>query len=524
MESDEEEKLSERKTKIKNWLKNPYNLCLVGILVLAFAIRFYYFLLTKTQPLWWDEAEYMSIAKSFAGITNFEYHITLNRFPGFPFLASLFYMIGVSNETVLKFFLAFIPSLITIFLLYFALSAMYKDKRIALISTAIFTVLWEHVFYSNRFHTENWSLIFEFLAIIILFKVYLKKEDWSFIKSKYALLWIVLFILICVLFRSGNLFIVPILVLFLVIIHFYKIPEKYRISAAIGLTGLVISGYIFMDFLSRRFAFVNQFYHYESPIYWGVTSVFYGFYQSLVSFIPPVLFYAFLLGVTVVIGGIAIFPEGLKRINKNVEDNSYKADTFNLILIAGFLFFFIFILRAGGFEYRWLFALLPGMFAFTAKGLIKFGDFVQSMFKIKYLSIFLIFVFLCLGVYTQWQHADMIVRNKLDSYQQVKDSGLWIKENSNKSDIIISSSLTQHAYYSGRRVYNVDWFSSEENFTDFIKNSNPKYLVLSIFQPSSDWAYDWPQRHNETVVPTQVYFLESSQPALIIYKINQDSL
>ena len=54
------------KEKVKAWLKNRYNLGLIGILVLSFIIRMYYFVITKDQAMWWDEAEYMATAKSWA--------------------------------------------------------------------------------------------------------------------------------------------------------------------------------------------------------------------------------------------------------------------------------------------------------------------------------------------------------------------------------------------------------------------------------------------------------------------------
>jgi len=59
-----DEKLEQRKTKIKSWLKNPYNLALVGLLIIAFAVRLYYFSITKDQAVWWDEAEYLLKAKN----------------------------------------------------------------------------------------------------------------------------------------------------------------------------------------------------------------------------------------------------------------------------------------------------------------------------------------------------------------------------------------------------------------------------------------------------------------------------
>ena len=113
----------------------------------------------------------------------------------------------------------------------------------------------------------------------------------------------------------------------------------------------------------------------------------------------------------------------------------------------------------------------------------------------------------------------MIVKYKLDSYSQVKDSGLWIKENSNPEDIIISGSFFQHTYYSERKV--IDFPSNETDFNKMINESIPRFLIISVFQPLPEWAYDWPQRHNETVEPVQAFFFDSErqQPALIIYKV-----
>ncbi len=518
---EEDKKIEDRKEKIKNWLKNPYNLALVGIFIFLFLIRLYYFYLTKNQPLWWDEAEYMSTAKSFAGIIPVVYHLALNRFPGFPLLASLFYMVGINNEVVLRFLLTFIPSIIAVVLMYIVLVSMYPDKRIALASTLIFSVLWEHVFYSNRFHTENLSLIFEFLAIIILFRVYLRNKNLYFFKTKYALLWISLFSILSIIFRSANMVFIPVMAIFLIIVNLYNLPRKSRFYSTIGLIVLILAGFILTHFLAQKYAFVNQFYHYESPIYWGALSVFYGYYQSLIPFLPSILFYAFLLGVITIIYGLVIFPEGLSRLSKKTEDSQYKANIFNLILILGFLFFFIFMLRPGGLEYRWFFAFLPGMFAFTTFGLIKLGDFCQFLFKIKHLSVFLILILLFLGGYTQFNHADMIVRNKLDSYSQVKDSGFWMKENSNLQDIIISGSIFQHAYYSERKVESFP--QNESDFNKIIEESKPRYIVISAFQPLPQWTYEWPNKNPDKVAPVKAYFADSEkkQPLLIVYEFKK---
>jgi len=67
--------MENRTERIKLWLKDPYNLTLVIIIVLAFAIRLYYFFITKNQPLWWDEAEYMATAKHWAFNVSYNYPV-----------------------------------------------------------------------------------------------------------------------------------------------------------------------------------------------------------------------------------------------------------------------------------------------------------------------------------------------------------------------------------------------------------------------------------------------------------------
>ena len=71
MEEEQEKVMDERREKvrdsIKSWLKDPHNLTFLGIMVLALVIRLYYFVLTKNQPLWWDESDYMAYAKTLAG-------------------------------------------------------------------------------------------------------------------------------------------------------------------------------------------------------------------------------------------------------------------------------------------------------------------------------------------------------------------------------------------------------------------------------------------------------------------------
>jgi hypothetical protein len=519
----ESEKLEDKKKqRLKEWLSDRSNLALIGIMIFAFVVRLYYYFLTKNQPLWWDESGYMAAAKSYAGIGH--YQLENLRLPGFPLLASVLFRIGLTSEPLMRFVLLFIPAMLLIFLTYKMIKEMYPDKRIALISTAIITVLWEHLFYSNRFHTENFALIFEFLAIFILFKTYMKKENVWFITSKYSLVWVALISIVSILFRPGNIMFVPALFLFIVLLNKSAIFTKKGLMISALFVIAAIAAVIFVPKIAGAFM---GYYHPENPFAWNSLGVFYGFYQSAISWLPSLFFWAFLFGIFLLILDLSISFDKLKQIAVNGENLDFKSDVFNTLLIASILFIFVFVMRPyTGFEYRWFFPLLPGMLAFTSKGVTSFSQYLASMFKNKKFATALIVIIVMLGVYTQLVHADSIIRVKLDSYSQVKQSGLWLKENSMPGDIIVSASVPQHAYYSERQIENFYVNNSNENETAFNQKLlalKPKYLVLSVFEQvfQPDWALTWASRHNETATPVQVYFMDSAkkQIALVIYEL-----
>ena len=118
------DKVKERKEKIKNWLKNPYNLALVGMLLLAFIIRLYYFFLTKSQPLWWDEAEYLVKAKNIAFGTPYTGWWEAGRPILFPVIASIFFKIGL-GEIGLRFFYVLL-SIFNILLIFLIIKRLFN--------------------------------------------------------------------------------------------------------------------------------------------------------------------------------------------------------------------------------------------------------------------------------------------------------------------------------------------------------------------------------------------------------------
>ena len=93
----EEEKHSDgsvvhRKGKLQKffseWIKDNHNKVFLGILILGIIIRLYYFFITKDQPLWWDESDYMAYAKTLAGVGSTNWIVSPQHNSLFPYFFS----------------------------------------------------------------------------------------------------------------------------------------------------------------------------------------------------------------------------------------------------------------------------------------------------------------------------------------------------------------------------------------------------------------------------------------------------
>jgi hypothetical protein len=520
-----EERKKDLKEKAIAWLKNPQNIILLLIILGLVFLRFNYFLLTINQPIWYDEGYYLSAAKYYAGILgDFEMHA--QRTAGFPLFIALFFKLGITNEPALRFFINFIPSILVLFALYFLIKEMYSDKRIAIVSLVIFGILWEHLFYSNRFHTENYALIFQFLAILILFKTYMKKEKLFFITPKSSLVWILILVALSYYFRPGNLPYVPSLILFILLLNSSNLTNRLtKTSLLSGIIGLIVASYLFVIYLLPKIPVIGVYYHPELNIAWNCLTVFNGFYGSIVPKIPPLFYYAFFLGLIMILIDIFLLSDRLKNLKRDKEYLNLKSDIFNLILLLSTLFIFIFLIRPEVFEYRWFLIFVSAMVAITSKGIISFSDFIGKLFKSKIAIVILIILITGLGAYTQYVHADQIIKVKIDTYSQIREAGFFIKENSNPEDAVLSRSGTQLPYYSERANYNY-YDMNQSEFFDLIKDRRPKFMFESGLEPNAAiWGLDPPENVKHMLNPVNIWFNdpEQTQPIAILYEVNPDA-
>jgi len=484
----------ERKERVKNWLKKPHNLVFLGIMVLAIVIRLYYFVLTKNQPLWFDEADYMAYAKNLAGINN-GWTVTPQHNSLFPYLAAGLIRLGFT-EPALKFFLEILPSILLVFLVYYICIEMYKDKRIALISAFIIATFWNILFNTMRFHLEAIGMLFAFLAIYIFWKGYEKKQDiFGKIKYKWAIpLTIILVVLTYAIRRGYFLFGVFFLIYVLLTKDIMKlIKDKYNWFGLI--LGLIVF-FIIENTIFNESIIITSGSYLNTKIAVSTVpfTIFSTFFSQINGSMVHTLFYLFYVGIILMIF-LSFLSMGYFRKEKY---STIRADLFAILSIVLTMAYFLFYQRTATIgDPRWYYPLLLASFIAISKGAIFIGDFFKKYNK--YLAVILILLLIGYGGYYQVQHADIIINAKVNTYEGIKQAGLYVNEISQPEDTILCIADSQSSYYSERetiRPINLMNASSNQEFTvdqfanklQDIENKHVKYLIVTFSEPNHpDW-------------------------------------
>ncbi|HIH13862.1 MAG TPA: phospholipid carrier-dependent glycosyltransferase [Nanoarchaeota archaeon] len=499
-----ENKPAEKKTsavysKLEHFFENRQLWLLCAVAVLAFAIRAYYLAITQSQPIWWDEGEYLSAAKHWAFGTPFD--VNPQRQPLLPFLLAILLKIGISNESLLKFLVVLLPSVASVILLYL-FAREVADKRTAIISSFLLAVFWTHIFWTNRFSTDITGFAFTLLAYFALWKFYSSKQSkWLYIMGASLGLGF--------LTRVGGIIPLFVIIAFLLIAENISLLKKHWIFSGL-IAFITIIPYLLWNQLhyNNILAFFPGYFDaahtsekLAKPIAWWIFNYFYQ-YNGLVFLI------LFLLGLVYLVN---LFL-GADIMLKN-KDSPLRKDLFLLMTIILPMIFFVFIERNA--EDRWLFAMVPAIFITISKGLGYVQDFLAKYNKL--LAVLIVVALLAIGTYWELSQADSIIKFKKDSFAPVRGAGLWMKEHSSKDDVLFTNSVPQTAYYSERKINSLP---SANTFEQDVARLKPKYMVLSLFDASVPEAYEYPKKYPQMLVPVQAYFAdaEQKQATLIIYE------
>ena len=150
--NDEQRTIFRRKSNINKflfgWVKDNYDKAFVGVLVLAFILRFIIFLKTMDQAIWWDAADYLATAKRWAGINPHFIDMWYYRRGFFwPLFGAFFFWIGIGEIGIRISVLFFSAGIVASS--YFLVSKMFGKKHALLTSIAL-SFSWVYLFFSGR--------------------------------------------------------------------------------------------------------------------------------------------------------------------------------------------------------------------------------------------------------------------------------------------------------------------------------------------------------------------------------------
>ncbi|MEA3329258.1 MAG: glycosyltransferase family 39 protein [Nanoarchaeota archaeon] len=498
--------IKKRKEAVVNWFKkDKLNIALIGILLFALVIRLYYFFTIGNQPLWWDELCYGSLAKNFVS------HMwdgdpliigeSLIRPLFFPILWAILLKLGF-QERGARFLLELVPSIFSVFFIYLSGKELF-GKRVGLISAAIFSVFWLHLFYSVRLLTNVPALVFLFAS----FYFFVKSTKKEFNYKEFSISLILLSISTLIRYPNGILFFVYLIVLIIGKKLFLK-KKNFWIAGIIGISPILLF------FLFNFFTYGNIFPallggNYLSPKQ-TVEGIAKPFAFNLLNFIPIYLqttfFIFFLIGLALMIFELII---AYNFIPKKIKLQRYMLLILSLIFIYSF---FIFYLKAA--EDRWLFASCLPLILIVSYGL----DFLYLQIKKynKLVAIILLIGVIAFGAYGQFQQANQLIDNKKTSYSQMKEGFLWVDENTPKDSVIVGKGIEPYTVYYSERQYHL--LGSNENSSSLLNDSD--YLIYHNFIGQPEWLTNYLQSNQITWKPVNGYFFdkEQKQLAMIIYE------
>jgi hypothetical protein len=520
------------KNDVKKWLKDPLNLLLVLLIIFTVGLKLYHFSLTMNQPTWWDEGDYLAIAKEIAipspETPEWWGHFISMRPPLMSLIWALFIKFGIS-EAAMRFLTEIIPSIILVIFMYLLASSLF-NKRVGLIAGFLTSVYWVIGFYGHRFMTDIPAMMFVVMSCYYFWEYYVKEN-----KPRGLYLGIFLGVL-GFLTRFPTALVTFGILVYLLIVKRHKFFADKHIWIAGGIGILSLTPYLLYLKLTLGSWFP------AAAFYGSANTAIYNtfawlLFPMLPQFIGWILLIFGIIGlgyslIEIVFGGDIILKRGSNKLDNHL---------FVLIWILLEIIYFVFIIRTG--NDRWILLWMPPIFMYIGIGIDKISEHVEEY--LQYGAKILIIVLFVFAGYNQLYHGDQLLKQKLDSYKEVKDTGLWLRENTPENAKIMCASIVQNTFYSQRRSYDfyigtetqvqvnnsvldpqgrviASTYKTLRNETELeckIVRIKPDYLVLHIWEPefTPEFMYDYAQRHQDILNPLQA-FQRNGQTSAVIYK------
>lgn len=487
-----------RKDRVKNWLKDRNNLILILILVIAFGIRIYYFAQTTYQPLWWDEAAYGSLAKNhisglWDGTDTIDRESTI-RPPLFSYIWAFLITVG-SSEPLIRFLLEFIPSMLSVLLIYHVGKEFY-NKQVGLVAAFTLSFLWIHLFYSLRLLTDVPALFFVLASLLYFAKA--TKADFN--KKYFAISIAILSIGTLIRYPIGILFICYAVFLLLTHAKLLRDPKAWM-SGILGLLPLIL--FFLVNYFSSGSLFPSISSGYVSAV--GESFAF-----SVLKYIPVYLnvlfFSAFIVGTLYALAELFLGYDQLKKSTR------IKGHLLFTLLGVIFLGYFIFYLK--GAEDRWLLPVATSLLMFVALG-TDLARRTLAKYSSEKIAVIALILFLVAGTYMQMKTAHPLIENRKESFLQMRQGFEWIQLNTPEDAIILGNAIQVYTIYYAERMY----LNLPQNATA-LHDLDADYLVVHAFTEQPSYINDYLTQNQARWKPVRIYFFDQqqTQPALIIYQ------
>jgi 4-amino-4-deoxy-L-arabinose transferase-like glycosyltransferase len=439
----------------------------VVALVLGFALaaRIYYFLLTRDQPVWWDEAEYLLAARSVVLDTP-----TTGFFAGRPMLLSWIlsasFAVG-AGEVGARVFMVLV-SFAGVVLCYRIGKELFGQVS-GLVAALLLSTVYVHIFYSNRILTEIPHVTACLLGMDLLLSG----------RPRRVLLAVPLLVV-------GALTRFPAALLGVVVLAYAVLVERGKLARSRPFLGSVALGVLCgMPYLAWAwathgdplFAYKASSFHMPSlGLGDGLEGLRYYLalvYQTMGPVIGAVLVVGVVRSLRFVLTPRRVLLEG---------DRELAAGLLLFLWMATPVLYFSFFLRP--LDDRFTILALPPALIVTGEATVWLAGLIargrpRLAAAVALLAGAAAALFL-LGP------ADRLIRYKVGTYGSTRDAGLWIKAHSKPGARIMTSAAPQITYYAERATAPIP--ADPVAFASALRaEERPQYVVLSRHEGIADW-------------------------------------
>jgi 4-amino-4-deoxy-L-arabinose transferase-like glycosyltransferase len=440
-----------RKLSKENWI-------LLAILIVGFLIRLEFVLISNVP--WWDESVYLNLGSDLSknplhyslensGWSDFipltedtDYNSPKIGFrpPLLPYLLAFFYFLKL--DFLIKFLLPLIGTL-TIFLVYLLGKEMF-DKKVGIISAAIFSLIPIHVIYSAKILNDVLVTFFIVLAFLFFWKGFEKgKEKYKIffgitlgigLLTRYTMLWVILIFPAYLLIRDKSL-------------KFLK--DKHLWYAILGFFAVLIPWFIY-GYFEYGNIFGGFIHGFKAAAYWGGRQSWMFFFQNS--------WYLFSIsGVLFILSLVWIFFK-----------KEYKKKEIYILLIWSIFYFAMLIIMPHK-EGRFVIPIVPAISLIIGYSLDK----IKKYKKIIFVAILLILFLSCIWMFINDMKISSNVNTKcfIETMDFLKSQNGEYKTISENPAIVRYFTNTESSFYPE---------INENSFSEVSNSTNKKvYFVFN---------------------------------------------